>query len=234
MSDAEVLDLFRRAVADDDPVAMRAGLDRVLGLTSGTGLSAEEEYRVRHPDYVMEMPQSGERIRGREAMRAMQEAFPTPPRLTVRRVVGAGRVWVLEGVNDYGGDVWHVALVLEFDDDGRIVRDTRYYAQPVERPPGGPPGWSRSVDPQPAARAAASRSARRKRTSAADRRSHVRSPSGSPRWASRSCPRFSCRVLAWARWAGGSRRPSARASAVRPAPTNTRSRISGIDRKSVV
>ncbi len=45
MSESEVLDLFRRAVADDDPVAMRAGLDRVLGLTSGTGLSAEEEYR---------------------------------------------------------------------------------------------------------------------------------------------------------------------------------------------
>src|SRR3712207_7275899 len=84
MSESEVLDLFRRAVADDDPVAMRAGLDRVLGLSSGTGLSAEEEYRVRHPDYVMEMPQSGERIRGREAMRAMQEAFPTPPPLTVR------------------------------------------------------------------------------------------------------------------------------------------------------
>lgn len=31
----------------------------------------EEEYNVRHPeDYVMEMPQSGERFRGRENMRA--------------------------------------------------------------------------------------------------------------------------------------------------------------------
>ena len=29
-------------------------------------LSAEAEYELRHPDYVMEMPQSGERIRGRE------------------------------------------------------------------------------------------------------------------------------------------------------------------------
>ena len=134
MGESEVRDLFRRAVADDDAAAMRAGLDRVLGLTAGTGLSAEDEYRVRHPDYVMEMPQSGERIR--EAMRAMQEAFPTPPRLTVRRVVGAGHVWVLEGVNDYGGEVWHVALVLEFDGEGRIVRDTRYYAQPLE-----PPTW---------------------------------------------------------------------------------------------
>ena len=37
----------------------------------------EEEYNVRHPDdYVMEMPQSGERFRGRENMRAFQEAHP--------------------------------------------------------------------------------------------------------------------------------------------------------------
>jgi hypothetical protein len=136
MGEAEVLELFRRAVADDDAQAMRAGLERLFGLTSGDGLSAEDEYRVRHPDYVMEMPQSGERIRGRDAMRAMQEAFPTPPRIRLRRVVGSGRVWVVEGVNDYGeDDVWHVVLTLELDDDGRIVRDTRYYAQPIEAPP---------------------------------------------------------------------------------------------------
>jgi hypothetical protein len=135
MGEAEVLELFRRAVADDDAQAMRAGLERLFGLTSGDGLSAEDEYRVRHPDYVMEMPQSGERIRGRDAMRAMQEAFPTPPRIRLRRVVGSGRVWVVEGVNDYGeDDVWQVVLTLELDDDGRIVRDTRYYAQPIEAP----------------------------------------------------------------------------------------------------
>jgi hypothetical protein len=47
----------------------------------------EEEYSVRHPDdYVMEMPQSGERFRGRENMRVCQEAHPTPlPSLQVRR-----------------------------------------------------------------------------------------------------------------------------------------------------
>src|SRR3712207_7182959 len=62
--------------------------------------------------------------------------YTTLFRSTVRRVVGAGHVWVLEGANDYGAEVWHVALVLEFDDEGRIVRDTRYYAQPLE-----PPAW---------------------------------------------------------------------------------------------
>jgi hypothetical protein len=39
--------------------------------------SPEEEYNVRHQeDYVMEMPQSGERFRGRENMRAFQETHP--------------------------------------------------------------------------------------------------------------------------------------------------------------
>jgi hypothetical protein len=34
-----------------------------------THLSAEAEYELRHENYMMEMPQSGERIRGREKMR---------------------------------------------------------------------------------------------------------------------------------------------------------------------
>ena len=46
-------------------------------------------------------------------------------------------MWVVEGVNDYGdGDTWHVVLVVEFTDDGRILRDTRYYAKPFD-----PPDW---------------------------------------------------------------------------------------------
>jgi hypothetical protein len=51
----------------------------------------------------MEMPQSGERIRGRENMRAFQEAYPNPPSIRPRRVVGSGDVWVVEARSDYGG-----------------------------------------------------------------------------------------------------------------------------------
>ena len=94
--------------------------------------SAEEEYLLRHPDYVMEMPQSLERIRGREAMRSMQETFPVPPEVTLRRVLGSGRVWVVQGFNDYAGDIWEVVLIWELDDRGLILRDTRYYAQRSE------------------------------------------------------------------------------------------------------
>jgi len=130
-----VQDLFRRAIEHDDADAMRAGLDMLFGAGAG-GLSAADEYDMRHEDYVMEMPQSGERISSRDRMRAMQESFPgPPPSITIRRVSGAGRAWVIEGTNDYGdGDVWSVVLVLEFSDDGRMLRDTRYYAKPFEAP----------------------------------------------------------------------------------------------------
>ncbi|MGH3713422.1 MAG: hypothetical protein ACRDT4_08200 [Micromonosporaceae bacterium] len=131
---ADVQELFRKAVADSDVEAMRKAVTLLFAHGAPEALSAEDEHRLRREDYVMEMPQSGERIRGRDAMRAMQEAFPTPPSITLRRVVGAGGVWVIEGVNDYEGDVWHVVAVLELDKDGRIARDTRYYSRPIEAP----------------------------------------------------------------------------------------------------
>jgi hypothetical protein len=132
----EVRALFRRAIADDDEIAMRHGIELLLGLSNGGGLSAEQEYAVRHPNYVLEMPQSNERIRGRDAMRAMQEAYPTPPGVRLRRVHGCGRTWVIEGVNDYDGDMWNVVLILELDQEGLILRDTRYYG-----PRSAPPEW---------------------------------------------------------------------------------------------
>ena len=55
-------------------------------------LDAEQEYALRHEDVVIDMPQSGERIRGRDNMQAMQEAYPGPPTITVRRIVGSGEV----------------------------------------------------------------------------------------------------------------------------------------------
>jgi hypothetical protein len=135
--DGDVRQMFRTAVAHSDAEVMRPAIERLFAHGDAAALSAEAEYELRDEAYVMEMPQSGERIRSRDDMRSMQEAFPNPPAITLRRVAGAGRVWVIEGVNDYGdGDTWHVVLVLEFTEDGRILRDTRYYAKPFD-----PPDW---------------------------------------------------------------------------------------------
>jgi hypothetical protein len=131
-----VLDLFRRAVDADDATAMRAALEMLF--SGAHGVSAADEYELRHDDYVMEMPQSGERITGRDRMRAMQESFPgPPPSITINRVSGANRSWFIEGVNDYGDeDLWHVVIFMEFSPDARMLRDTRYYAKDFE-----PPAW---------------------------------------------------------------------------------------------
>jgi hypothetical protein len=96
-------------------------------------LSPEEEYELRHEDYVMEMPQSGERIRGRQKMREFQEAYPNPPSMQLRRVLVRDELWVAELVSDYGEQVYDVALIIELR-DGKMWRDTRYYAEPFEAP----------------------------------------------------------------------------------------------------
>ena len=103
-----------------------------------SALSPEGEYQIRHPeDYVMEMPQSGERFRGRENVKAFQEAFTensAPPSIRIRRVLVRDGVGVVESVVDYGGgQVSHGVAILELK-DGKVWRDTRYFAEPFEVP----------------------------------------------------------------------------------------------------
>src|ERR671920_1387407 len=113
---------FRRpAIA---PQYITIYLDSTLyGGKGDVGLSPEEEYNVCHPeDYVMEMPQSGERFGGRENMRAFQRArseHSTLPRsLQLRRVLVKEGLWIVEVVIDYGGgQVFDVVLISELRDE---------------------------------------------------------------------------------------------------------------------
>jgi len=98
-------------------------------------LSVEAEDQIRHDEYTMEWPQSGERLRSRQKMRDFQEANAgsRPPR-RLRRVLVREGLWVVEGVVDYGGgrEVDFV-LILELR-EGKVIRETRYYADPFEAP----------------------------------------------------------------------------------------------------
>lgn len=137
MEASDVQDLFRQAVAEDDADAMRAGLERLLGIGGNGGLSPEREYALRHPGFVLDMPQSGERLRGRDTLRTMQQRFPGPvPKAELRRVTGARSVWIAEGDIDYGDARSQVVVIFELDEDGLIVRETRYYPAAFT-----PPAW---------------------------------------------------------------------------------------------
>lgn len=101
-------------------------------------LIPSEEYRVRHEDYVLEMPQSGETIKGRENMRAFQEAYPSdpanPPSVRLRRVLVREGLWVVEGVASYGGGrEFDVVMICELR-DGKMWRDRWYFTEPFEAP----------------------------------------------------------------------------------------------------
>ena len=76
-------------------------------------LDADAECELRREDFVADMPQSAERVRGRDAMRELQLAFPpnSKPTFTVRRITGSGELWTVEAEGDYGGQIFRAHCV---------------------------------------------------------------------------------------------------------------------------
>jgi hypothetical protein len=107
---------------------VEALLERIFAV-----MDPDVEYELRHPNFEALMPQSGERFPTRDALREMQRAFGAPPVITLRRLVGEGDTWVAEADADYGGEPWLSVLVIEFR-DRLILRETRYYTEPLEAP----------------------------------------------------------------------------------------------------
>lgn len=89
---------------------------------------------VFHEDAVMDWPQSGERVVGGDNRRSVYRAFPGLPTITTRRIVGSGDLWVAEATLDYGaGSVYKSVFIFELR-DGKIARETAYWAEPFEAP----------------------------------------------------------------------------------------------------
>ena len=95
-------------------------------------------YELSAEDIVQEWPQSGERIRGRDNVKAVNDNYPamtgSTPKLSLRRVSGEGAHWVVEGSIDYGdGTPVSYVSVAELR-DGRIAAVTEYFGSPFEAP----------------------------------------------------------------------------------------------------
>jgi hypothetical protein len=56
----------------------------------------------------------------------------------VRRIVGAGDLWVREFILAYDGRPSFTVSVMEFR-DGKVTRETQYFADPFEPGPSRPP-----------------------------------------------------------------------------------------------
>ena len=96
-----------------------------------------------HDDAVLEYPQSGERIRGRLAIRTTRGLLPNK-HFTIRRVIGRGDLWVTEYVINYDGKPSHTVSIMEFR-DGKVFRETQYFGDPFE-PWSGRAPWVEPID----------------------------------------------------------------------------------------
>ena len=80
---------------------------------------------------MLEYPQSGERIRGRGRFRSSRATQPNRKRFTVRRIIGAGDLWVTKYVLTYDGRPSFTVSIMEFL-DGKVGRETQYFGDPFE------------------------------------------------------------------------------------------------------
>jgi hypothetical protein len=88
-------------------------------------------------DFVEEWPQSGERLT-REASMRMAEHYPemsgTRPKMTYKRMLGGGDVFVIEGTIDYGDGVPVSYVGIGEMRGDKVAKMTEYFANPFEAP----------------------------------------------------------------------------------------------------
>jgi SnoaL-like domain len=87
-------------------------------------------------DVVYEMPQTRERVRGREAYLQFNMEYPGDWHLRIRRVVADGPHAALWLDTRVGSDQQDACVWLELTDAGLISRVTDYWPDPYEPPPG--------------------------------------------------------------------------------------------------
>jgi hypothetical protein len=124
------LEASRRIEMEDHEV--RAALD--LHWAASDANDFEVEHQIYREDAVLEYPQSGERIRGRRNIQASRFAQPNKKRFTVRRVLGAGDLWITEFVLAYDGQPSYAVSIMELK-DGKVSRETQYFGDPFEPGP---------------------------------------------------------------------------------------------------
>ncbi|HJP88823.1 MAG TPA: nuclear transport factor 2 family protein [Candidatus Limnocylindrales bacterium] len=109
--------------------------------------------RLRHPDWMVYWPQSGERVHGTENFAEIINNYPggTPrtevtriigsedrwvvtPGNTVLKVVGSGDFWWAEWRVTYPNDDVYLSVTLIELRDGLVFKETTYWAAPFEAP----------------------------------------------------------------------------------------------------
>ena len=111
---------------------MRSALQRHWQASDANDFAAEHQIYEDHA--ILDYPQSGERIRGRERIQASRAAQPSKKRFSVRRILGGGGLWISELILTYDERPSYVVSVMEFE-GGEVVHETQYFGDPFEPGP---------------------------------------------------------------------------------------------------
>jgi hypothetical protein len=111
---------------------IRAALDQHWAASASGDL--ETEHDIYDDNVLCEYPQSGERIHGRRNLQAVREHHPGKPSgFNVRRILGAGNLWITEYVITYEGKPFQTVSIMEFR-DAKVAHETQYFAEPFVAP----------------------------------------------------------------------------------------------------
>ncbi|HEY1777596.1 MAG TPA: nuclear transport factor 2 family protein [Solirubrobacteraceae bacterium] len=94
----------------------------------------ELEHAIYADDAILDYPQSGERFRGRAKIRAQRAGHPAERHFKVRRIQGAGDLWVSECVITYDGVPTYSVSLMEIA-EGLVAHETQYFADPFPASP---------------------------------------------------------------------------------------------------
>jgi len=115
----------------DDRTAL-AALERHWNASDAGDFAAEHD--IYCDDAMLDYPQSGERIRGRDNIRESRYVQPSKKRFAVRRIIGRGDLWVTEFTLTYDDTPSYVVSIMEFR-DGLVAHETQYFAERFEPGP---------------------------------------------------------------------------------------------------
>ena len=145
-------------------LAGREVVERFARAIEAKDFLAQEELLA--DDYFDEMPQSGERTRGKANRLAIATNYPggvgtvegsrlfgaedkwlLTPSFNVMRIEGSGDVYTYVGTVRYSnGETWQIISIAELR-DGKIARTTTWYAAPFEAPEWRAPYVERYASP---------------------------------------------------------------------------------------
>lgn len=92
------------------------------------------EHAIYDDDAICDYPQSGERILGRNNLQALRSHHPgRPSGFHIRRILGAGNLWITEYVITYQERSSFTVSIMEFR-NGKVIHETQYFADPFEAP----------------------------------------------------------------------------------------------------